>query len=641
MIKQGSALEKLFNAGLFLNIRGERLEIIIDFCVEKWSSRMIEVNVKMRHAILQTFEKSTHPSVLDLSFIRNNNQLSDLTLNLSHGKVLAQFLRELDKLAICNRQIRSIDKLIMSNNEIKSLKPFEAIEEFSLLELDLQFNLIEDIHEFHHIKRLRINKLYLIGNSITKTSNIESILMSVLPSIRWTDGSETHVLCLPKTPNDIVADNRDVKIGLFKEDTMNIDSTNLDSDFKKNFRNHFKKDMWQRVFVQHNGKLKQNELLEELIKTTNPFPFYPCYYRHGDKVSSFFVIGHFDALNVLIQNNLKLKMSTSDDELILHIKLNCAEFRSGQIDWSKKINYVIKKRMQSDALNLERFVNDEDFGKLFTTFSSRHLVAYVMTVANMLNENITSLVLRGNQIASIDESLALDFASIDLRDNQINSLSVFPPTRRTINIQEIFLDRNPLCLEYSNNPSKYLKDVLQVFPSLKALDGLQIDRDISDNILYQNFLVSPKLQPFVEYFIKFYFDLYDSEDSRDKMVLSHSYDTKAIFTHRSESCKSYFCGRESIKNYFESLPLTQHNFSKINIDVPHKTSHQIFIVINGLFEEKNTSQVFMFTRTFVIERTSESFGVEAHKFVITNDLFRSQKTNEKLENSLIENEKER
>lgn len=633
VLGQGAALKKFFKNRLFVKVSGNVLKMEIQMCVEKRRDGMLNVEECIQKAILQSFNPII-PNFLDLSFFRHKPRLADVKIDLSNPAVLSLLLIELSKLALTNGGIKSIGKLTMDNNNIRSLEPFVSfLDGFNLEELDLRFNRIDSLEELRNLRTLRLRMLHVVGNPVESELQFDmGQLKSVLTTLDDIDKNTKFIIDVPKHRFDIEFGNQDDEITNLDENARIIKPENIDDEFKQNFEKYFKINMWSRIYVFHKGNYNRGDILEELTKLVNPYPFYPCYYKYEAKRDSFYVLGHYDAMDVLIKNKLILKIpargETMGDILRMNIVLNCAEFKTGQLQWQMKINYVIDDRVHSSELNLKNFADDDNFTKIFISFSSRHLTNYVITVASLINGNIGVLNLSGNQITHIDESIPDKFSTIDLSDNCLESLSRFSTRRRA---DTVHLDRNPLCKEYHNDPLKYLRDVRRVFPYVKILDGLQIPQDI-DMATFQNFLVSTKLYSFVEYFIKFYFELYDSDK---RIILSHSYDADAILTHYmhgnddDDVPRKVLHGNESIKNYFKVLPSTLHYLSIMNVDVPFYQRERILIIINGTYVELTSHELFKFSRNLLIEKTSDPYGLESYKFVIKNDLFQSRRINQK------------
>lgn len=211
----------------------------------------------------------------------------------------------------------------------------------------------------------------------------------------------------------------------------------------------------------------------------------------------------------------------------------------------------------------------------------------------------------------------------------MNNIKSFENLPKISSLLEISLDKNPICSKYYDEPWKFIQHLLQVFPNLHTVDQRKIDKD-SKTVFSRNFLLTQNSFTFTESFIKFFFELYDSNmrKSLNKLYKINSLFTISDFNDENsrnllndESYTEKVCvGCEQIISFFESQPKTTHDFTTFCVDVPLTTDKSVLITVNGFF--KSIDDVIRgFTRTFYLERKNEMKGTfcNTFKYRIKND----------------------
>lgn len=355
--------------------------------------------------------------------------------------------------------------------------------------------------------------------------------------------------------------------------------------------------------------------------------FFPCYYKRGQKTDSFFLLLNFNALRTLVENNLVMKIPSHNCEVKFELHLKCAEWIQGQIYWPNKLNYVVNKRINDSKLNLDNFANDSDLTHLSVTMTSTNCMNIILQTAQRINNKIIAVSLQGNQISSA-ESLKIfsnfpNLVSLDLTNNNIQSFESFPKMPRVV---ELFLDKNPVCVNYYEKPWKFVKDLREILPKLQHIDHRKIDAN-STTVFMRNFLVSQNSYTMTERFVNFFFELYDSCIRKSMKKL---YDDTSMFTMCSKEnsrnllydedfMENVFVGVENITDFFETLPRTTHDFTTMCVDVPLMTEKNVLITVNGFFkvlaDSLNGDDVIQgFTRTFFLEQQEKKIGALPNTF---------------------------
>lgn len=563
---------------------------------------MLNPREKLANIILGC-TKSSKPSIANLSLISSHQELKDMKFSLNNfGSffLLCEQVRDMRKL------LQEVRTLNLSSNEISRLWPLKSVRGLHLFALDLRFNRIDSIDEFHHIKHFNIQEILLIGNPILDEPMFAEKIKEILPTLKKVDIEPRN---LPNFQSPLVFDNSSEQVKNVNLNARKLRAVDVNDHFKKEFQK-FNNDSWVKVVVTHAGMLSKKQIIQEMQKQFfNRIEFYPCYYNKGELSNSFLLFKNFKALTALVQNNLKMMIGAT--EVIFELHMNYADWIDGHANWRSKINFAIRKRLRENILDLDSFGDDEDLDEILVSMSSLEGLSSILSTVEQLNDTINTLSLRDNNINKAEGLKILrnfsNLVSLDLRGNDIESIESLPTLH---NIVEVFLDRNPLCVHYSDNPWRYVHNLLRAFPSLKHIDGRQIDAD-SKTLTMRNFLFSPSYYTFTESFIKLFFERYDSGL---KKSLEELYVNDSMFTLRlNDSNLSNCCtlhGRNSIISFFETQKPSQHDFASFSVDVVSLSFEEnVLITVNGYLKEEASSfnedeRMFAFTRTFLLEQNS-------------------------------------
>jgi Leucine-rich repeat (LRR) protein len=630
---QGDALRKLFNINLRIQIDFNDVDLMVKFGVAKYQEGNLTPRDKIASVIKKSVKSST-PLVMDISHLASRGDLNDMKFFLGNKGCLQMLCSQINE---SQSFFQNVQALYLVSNEITSLEPFKVLKNPNLRVINLQFNKIESIEEFSYLNHLKINELFVIGNPVIRTSQFMDKIKMILPNLKKVDKTNLEVtmhrsLHLPS----LNFDNRSENITHFNPDATVVRAVDADAHTKNEFAK-YKNESWNKVIVEHNGKVSKEiilrEMNEQFFDNVSFFPrFFPCYYKRNNKTDSFFLYLNFDALKVMVQNNLVLKIPSHNCNVKFELHMNCALWTEGQIHWPYKINYVVKKRMKYSKLNLDHFAEESDLIDVAVSMSSSNCLKYILETAKNVNDEIVFLSLRGNKISKLESLNTLSgfpkLASLDLRENDIESFENIP---KLTNVIELFIDENPVCAKYHEEPWKLIRDVQKKLPNLQNIDNCRIDK--TSTVFMRNYLVSANCYTLTEYFVKFFFELYDSSI---RSSLRKLYDVNSLFTtsanHGSlvydENCvDKVFVGVEKITNYFESLPQTTHDFTTIQIDVPFMTETNILITVKGVFNIlsdsiNNDDTIQGFTRTFFLEQQETKVGTMSNtfKYRIKNEL---------------------
>lgn len=631
---QGEALKKLFEQNLIMNVNGKNVNLMVKFGVSKFQIGHLDIKEKLISYLTNSARASMGLKFLNLCALSTNQELADIKIWLNNEGFFKLFCSTINEMDMIKEKFSGFN---LSNNSIKTLKPLKEINGFKMKYLDLSCNQIVSFDEFLALRDFDVKELIIAGNPVVKMANYHDKITKFLPDLEKIDGIKMMHHCAPQqkvlratfsngngrirnVAQGTVMSSRDINDNL-KEQFNSTDSTSFN-------------DYWHQVIVSHNGKFTRDVIMREMLSQLfNYVAFYPCFYSSQSAYDTFFLYHSREALNALVQNDLILRMPSSNHKITFELNMKCAAWQEGHIDWYNKINYVVNRRMQGSQVNLDSFASDCDFEFMMVPMSTLAGLEIIIDTVKYQNNKLLKISLSNNGITSMESLQSLtefpNLSSLDLRKNAIRSFDGFPVL---ITIDELFLDENPICAKYYKQPSQYARDMVKVFPKLKWIDGRRIgDCNIC---VMQNFFISPNAFTFAEEFTNFFFKLYDSDKRaalnhiyRPKAVLTISYDCEGEFfccipegvlrqlrkydkysrniLNSKDKKEIFFHGSKQIAACFEFLPLTEHDFTKMTIDVMEFNENRILVTINGAFKQNNTSELILgFTRTFQLERSS-------------------------------------
>lgn len=656
---QGKALEKLFERNLRLDIRGHSVSLTVKFCVADFKQGMIRPKDKLLKVIEESIERS-NPYLSNLNNIASHKHLTDIIFSLNSVSSLRLFFDQFFK---ARNILSSVTSLDLSNNGIKFLQPFTNLK-LNIRTLILKHNKIESIDELNFLKHLRIEEIFFVGNPIMEQPGIMNNLQRILPNLKKIDEFEVDIRSPPPTSSFVNhSPPQHNRIDAIRTSSLNRKSNNsngtgkvfrsieIDDYVKKEFPKH-RNDMWNRVIVEHNGKVTKETILDEMNKQFfNLIEFYPCYYERHEKQDTFLLYKNFSAIERLIQSNLQMKIPSMNCKITFELNIKSAEKRDDDIDWRTKIKSVIAKRMQGSLLNLDDFVNDTGLMELEVTLSTIQGLSHVLcTAARDKNAEIEFVNLQNNRISNCEGLKMLkNFPNLRMLDLRNNEIKCFANMSSLPSVVDIYMDRNPFCGEFYESPWRYVRELRKTFPNLESCDGRHIENS-GQLVGLQNFFVSSNLYTLSESFINFYFGIYDSHN---RFSLRALYDTNSLFTvscdaatnenriinshtnysrnllplQSGEANEKVFKGSEIILTLFGSFTETQHDFATLCVDVPMFTDKHILITTSGYFKELRDKinddelNIFGFSRSFLLERKDQKSGTMAgtYKYVIKNE----------------------
>lgn len=599
---QSQALELLLKCGLRLRANQTQFDLKVRMAVAKYQPGQIDTEQKISSLIKRLIDTQMSHGKLDLSSIEGYQEFSDVEFSLRNEGNFDSFCEELLR-ALCKKfsNIRNIElkTLLLDDNQIKHLKPLLFFQHISSLkEISLKNNRIDSIKEFELINEMKLSALKVAGNPVA-TEYFHAKIVTIMPTIVYTD-----------MQNDVVAQRTFVEAETAPviERGVVITCEDVNEQLKAEFiRRETIKVYWNRVVIEHNKKFNGKDVLKAMfIKLFDTDACFPCYYECGENEDSFLLYMNFAPLNLLVLNNLQIRMNEND---VVTIKLNlkCAKFKLGHVKWEEVIPKVVAKRMNAKKLNLNNFQSDPELKDIIVDMSTSFGLKYILECAFDQNSQIIEIDLSHNELQMLDGLEVLKkfpkLTTLNLSHNDINSLSGFP---LNLKICELTMNQNPVCDNFNLNALHYVQIFKDLCSELQLLDGRKIDQTLK-MYHFQNYYTSSYAYVAIDNFVNFFFKNYDAKENRHN--LATIYNNKSMLSVRFGSAEpNFFYGQVEIADYYSSLPEMEHDFVCTSIDTSIFDEKKILITFNGVFkmksngDEDDEEKLYTFSRTFLLKK---------------------------------------
>lgn len=199
--RQCGALKKLFAANLTINVKGTSVglnaKLRMGSVSKIYQPFVFDMVTKSIKGQIESASMHGGDDVLDLSQLSDNFALADITIDLGNKAVMTFVFDQLNGIEVLKTQFRIFK---FENNNIRTLEPFTKLFGFNITKLDLRHNRIKSIEEFHFLKHLKIDELYLNGNEVAKyfyRDRIQEILTSVVSIDGQKSGSASSPTAAP------------------------------------------------------------------------------------------------------------------------------------------------------------------------------------------------------------------------------------------------------------------------------------------------------------------------------------------------------------------------------------------------------------------------------------------------------------
>ncbi|XP_044730983.1 nuclear RNA export factor 1-like [Chrysoperla carnea] len=389
--------------------------------------------------------------------------------------------------------------------------------------------------------------------------------------------------------------------------------------------------LWHKFVIHDGASLDRDKVLKVIVDKADDL--FPIQYQIEDKNSSFIARNCCTAIDVLCSRNLVLEYP-GGSPMIMSILLNKGMPTETTLKIQDVLMHVLNRRFtkKTGVLNLENLVKDPGLSdKVYCALSNHKILSFVLSLARGLG--VKCLRLNNNEIKSIDGLEAAwahrTITSIDLRNNLIeNMVKLFP--LKSMNIQELWLDGNPVCQNYAENG--YVLAIKEICPNIERLDG-QVLATNGVPAFRRNYLVKYEALDFVDQFLEHYFTLYDSNNRKS---LEGLYYRGALFSltcslimgqvttptarldeykritrnllkmsDYSKHDKYLFHTSEEIVKALCMLPPTEHDPYTFTVDLLYYSNVTAVLLVTGVFREQveklsDPDSLYGFTRTFVL-----------------------------------------
>lgn len=254
---QEKAILKFFGSNLILNVRGHHLRIELKLGVSSFRSGQIKPLNKLREVIQDSFQLRTpHGSdVLNLDSFSTHAALQEIIVDLSNQSCLTLLINTISQ----KREIRDeIKTLKLAKNNIKNLKAFDNFHNMNFKVLDLTYNKISNINEFHHLVELNLEKMFILGNNeICKTPGYQEKIRGILPTLQNIDNMcfgtpepmefDDEAGPSNRSTRKVYENGNETLVHLTDGDLIKVNDVNEHS--KEQFKKYEKSDMWHKVVV--------------------------------------------------------------------------------------------------------------------------------------------------------------------------------------------------------------------------------------------------------------------------------------------------------------------------------------------------------------------------------------------------------
>ncbi|XP_070498615.1 nuclear RNA export factor 2-like [Chironomus tepperi] len=644
---QNDAMRELVRNKLQIQVKDWKLPLLIKIEISVSNNGHIKPRKSIGTFIIRKVKENSAVGILDLSEIQKEPEFVDMYISLRSLGVSKTFFDEINNIrGIKSSSNSNFRAMKFCNNEIQSLEPFKRLFDFKNIEvLDLSNNNITDVNEFNNLMGMNLNEIIINNNPVTNHPQFEQIVQKILPNLKTLNSKV--IFSLSNMMNSIQNGNNDIpNVG---------DGTLIKSENLMQYRNRIEKIVnekyWAQVTLHHNKRYTVQEIMKELSSNLlKEVHFYPCYLKRLDNYDEFYLYRNFDALRILFLNGLKIQMPKNSFTIDVHIRLNVAEYREGEVNWSSKIANVLKNRVKEDTLDLNDFPRDPEFSKLTVLLNSSKTLDYVLTLVKRINPNITRINAENCNISNCKGFECLfsfpKLYALNLKNNYISNLSDFS---KCTSVVEVHLDGNPVCNKSSYD---YIGHVRENFKEIVYVDGHRVYGQ-NRIVTHQNFLFNKNAYIVINAFVDYFFHLWDSFERSKVRLLYNDYSVFTMsvnyeFNEKNSSmtfaqiypriqnhmkfqrnllklsdmnsvASKVHIGKNNIAMVFNDMSRTRHDFSTFTVDVPFFSEEQrkIGIIVSGVFEEflyntEDNSLPYSFSRTFL-------FDVIDGNFIIKND----------------------
>ncbi|KAL6480358.1 hypothetical protein MHYP_G00113910 [Metynnis hypsauchen] len=400
---------------------------------------------------------------------------------------------------------------------------------------------------------------------------------------------------------------------------------------------------WFKITIPYGKKYDKKWLLTAL-QNLCPLPFTPIHYStEGQKVQ--FYLDDATSANALCK--LTRRITDTEGYKVVVFMNPCPPPSFLQSDLKEQDLEHLKQCMS------KRFDRSKQYLDLNSIRTDPALVSQniemilnrrtcMQAVIKIIEENIPELAclnLSNNKLYKLDDLAELvnkapNIKTVNLSHNELKSERELDKVKG-LKLTELWLDRNPLCDHFKDQPT-YISAIRERFPRLLKLDGHDLPAPIGFDVetgttippCKGSHFGSDEIKEFILRFLQQYYSVYDSGD---RQPLLDAYHEAACFS-LSLPFSMYNPSRSSLGDYHKDsrnikkvkdpatrfrllkhnrlnvvaflneLPKTQHDTASFSVDVNTYTQTLLAFTVSGVFKEvdgKSRDSVRAFSRVFI------------------------------------------
>ncbi|KAH8378751.1 hypothetical protein KR009_001212 [Drosophila setifemur] len=555
-----------------------------------------------------------------------------------------------------------VNGFILTNNQIRELRPLSLFANVDHALLDLRGNKIRSAERFcRDLNQFRARELWLDNNPIAKSSKFPGNIKSLEKNFRLVNGVPFDKLHKTYSPLD---------------NDIDLDADGSRIDLNNNWKLGEFKDSedWHAIVVPDpKHELKQCAFFDYFFIGVDPnlSELYPCYYKFIRHEHVFLVRNCFNQIKHLV-DNCQLQMVVPSVPGIIgerifsfYVRMNVSTFKQHHVVPSQCIQKAVQQSYapQNRLLNLAQFQSNENLRNVVVHLSSHKILGNLLSVASRIfMANCSEIRLCDNKIFHVEGAHLLrrmgNLRAVDLSHNWLQDLPAIASLGE-LPLKSLVLHGNPLCRSFKMS-SEYVRAVLQIFPQLTHLDGVELLANPGQTP-QKNFLCDIGAYELVgDVFLTNYLRQFEREEDRVNLMkyysdssiftmtnsykivqnhrTGHLFHRLSIYNKRARECfkqdssraaNFVHVGTAEIMDVLMQLPRVVHDFHSLQTDVMHYDSKSAIIYVTGLLRDEspssfNIGDLFLaFSRQFVVKFDKEGLGLgkKARRMKITNERF--------------------
>lgn len=399
--------------------------------------------------------------------------------------------------------------------------------------------------------------------------------------------------------------------------------------FEKQKRETGNKAGWYKILIKGDKPLEKGFILSSIAHVIDT-EFRPLGFYRIDKTSCFYLENNEPAATAIAGLNRRLQSPDGSRLKITSDKCDGPDLVLNS-DQLQVLRECLSRRydVTTCLLNLSDLHNDPVLLEkdILTPLLSPSIMKQVLKLIKENVPQLKALNLSKNSLRKSDlnalqslQSGSSQLAALNLEHNNLcdlrilNLIKMFPLT-------ELSLQFNPIVDSYKDKPVAYIKEVKARLSSLKLLDGVDIDKYLTENdkpVLQSqkmniNFSKNEKImcssssssefevtESTVRTFLDQYYALIDTPE-RSNLVAAYTPD--AVLEVKSNVnfiSSNVFVGHEKINEALVTLPATQHQHNSFSLNIQPLGPKTTQAEVTGQCKVAGTDSLVAFLRTMNI-----------------------------------------